>query len=220
MTYGLGRGLCECVWCHFVSQKWQICLIRIGGRYLTPAALASHKHWTISVGAQFSWRLPISCTSGHLEWTSTISKNMRPWKGPAKSTWSNPPGLSGQIQGCRGAFAGALLTAWQFTYALAGHCSNFLVKTWPPHIRSFWQSPSSSQCLDEPHGPCSKHPGETSVAPLLWCPTANTLLLLSTPSASAKGAFKVLGTCFGYSCWINWCTFPWRVSVRVACFNC
>ena len=51
----------------------------------------------------------ISKTSGHLECTSTITRNCVPMNGPAKLMCIRCQGLVGHVQGCSGALGGACL---------------------------------------------------------------------------------------------------------------
>ena len=74
----------------------------------------------------------ISTTSGHFEWPSTVTRNIRPRKGPAISMWRRCQGRAGHIHGCSGATAGDCLAL------LAKPCQllKVLVKTGLPEVTS------------------------------------------------------------------------------------
>ena len=66
-------------------------------------------------------------TSGHLENASTATRNMDPWKGPAKSKWTLCHGFDGHTHGWSGVTGGAFFTDWQ-AWHLFAKVSNSLSK--------------------------------------------------------------------------------------------
>ena len=100
-------------------------------RYRTPLALEYRSVLITSIVLSAVVDF-ISIASGHLECTSTSTKNIRPLKGPAKSMCNRCQGREGHTHGLRGATAGMLLVDLHARQSLA-ICSSDL--STPGHQR-------------------------------------------------------------------------------------